>query len=211
MEKKYCKFVTEDMRTMYNTKWKINVRNKLGKRKNYKLGNNGLFHYVSDPLIAAFTKDGIVPGWYTKLYEVKPEGDIVEGPSICGSTELTLIKELEIPQVTELQRSAFAILAASEVNDGYDVRVVEWAEKWLSGEDRSRESAQKIEYLDFQIFHCEYNTTDPYHAACNAARSCVTSYTGYKIYYANCAVDYAEKANPKIDLISLAKKAMEIQ
>ena len=133
-----CKWVSEDMKTMNDTKWVINVPNELPEKDYHILYSNGLFHYAKHPLIAVIFKDFYSCGDYTKLYEVAPQGKIVEGWHTCGATKLTLVKELEIPEVSNTQKVAFAILCALEVcNEEF---FVSWANKWLNNEDRSEGS-----------------------------------------------------------------------
>ena len=105
-----CKWASEDMRTMNDTKWEVGIPNELPEEDNLELCKEGLFHYYEHPLIAFLFKDHHVPTTYTKLYKVKPEGKIVKDITKCGSTKLTLIEELEIPKITSDQKIAFGIL-----------------------------------------------------------------------------------------------------
>ena len=110
-----CKWVSRDMTTRNNTKWEVGVPKELPERNNLKLCEEGLFHYFPHPLLAVMFKASSKCVNYSKLYEVKPEGKIVEGWNKRGSTKLTLVKELEIPQITDVQLIAFGVLCALEV------------------------------------------------------------------------------------------------
>ena len=139
MDHLYCKWLGQNMETWEDPKWEVGVPKELPVRNNLKLYEQGLFHYSPHPLIATLSVD--FDDNYKKLYEVLPEGMIVEGNNICGSTKLTLVKELEIPKVTLIQKIAFRIMCAKEIYK--EPTFVEWANKWLSGENRSEKLAYK--------------------------------------------------------------------
>ena len=137
-----CKWISEDMRTKNDTYWTVNIPNELPEEDTLELCRKGLFHYVSDPLLAVFLKGYHNCNDYSSLYKVVDEGKSVEGIDKCGATKLTLVKELEIPEVTLNQKIAFAILCALEVYK--EIRFVTWAKNWLSGQARSNKSVEVI-------------------------------------------------------------------
>ena len=104
-----CKWVSEDMKTMNDTKWEVGVAKELPEKDDLELCEEGLFHYFRHPLLAVLLKDFYYCGCYRKLYQVKPEGKFVKDWDICGSTKLTLVKELRIPQVTYVQKVCILI------------------------------------------------------------------------------------------------------
>jgi hypothetical protein len=59
----------------------------------------------------------------------------------CGYTELTLVKEIDVPIISTEHRVAFAILCAKRVYG--NAEWTRWAERWLSGEDRSEAAARE--------------------------------------------------------------------
>lgn len=71
------------------------------------------------------------------------EGEIVarEGQLKCGVKSLTIVEEIPVPTMTTEQRVKFAILCAKEVCK--DSTWNAWADKWLSGEDRSEATAAR--------------------------------------------------------------------
>ena len=157
-----CKWVSEGMKTINETHWEVGVPNELPEKNKLTLGLSGLFHYYKHPLLAVIFKDFHGVKYYQHLYQVVPEGRIVERFDKCGSTKLTLVKELEIPEVTNAQKIAFGILCSLETCK--EESFVDWAEKWLSGKDRSKESALNI-VCDFAKI---YSAATAYHAACAA-------------------------------------------
>ena len=72
--------------------------------------------------------------------QAEAEGTILEeGMMKGGSTKLTLLREIPLPTVTKEQRIRYGILCAMEVETNEPWKL--WASKWLSGEDRTVESA----------------------------------------------------------------------
>lgn len=183
------------------------------KRLPKRAKNKGLNHYFPHPLLACMFKNYYYYGYKdnSKLYEVVPSGWATEGPIRYSVTNAALVKELEISEVTLIQKVAFSILCTLEVCE--DPAFIDWAKKWLSGEDRSEESASTV--------YCNVAND----AACYAvypitkAASYVPTGAGHPIYgpdfYAlnsvGWAIRIAQKNNKHIDLISLAKRAMQIQ
>ena len=73
------------------------------------------------------------------------EGNIVarEGQLKCGVHALKIVEEIAVPTLTTEQRVKFAILCAKCVCT--DVAWNAWADKWLSGENRSEAAAWAAE------------------------------------------------------------------
>ena len=211
MKEVYCKWVSNNMKTL-NSKWEVGIPKELPQRDDLQLRYSGLFHYFLHPLLAVLFKEKYGCYFYTKLYEVLPEGKIVKGHGRSGATKLTLVKELEIPEITLNQQIAFGIFCVKEVYS--DKVFISWANKWLSGEDRSRQSAKAINVFikNAKKHRCYDNGYKSNSLAIDAA-SYASSY--YKPLYDSAAfyaAVYAEEQNnSSFDLISLAEKAMQIQ
>ena len=215
-----CKWVSDDLTTVDGIYWEENL----------KL-NTPKFHcYYKHPLIAIIFKERHGFDCCKKLYEVKPGGMIFDGNYICRSTELTLIKELETTEVTLIQQIAFAILCVLEVYK--DSRFVNWAENWLSGKDRSKESVLSVNNFLTVLAPGSVDSepsasraVDAAVAAVDAAiafaaNSYVASVAHYSVYCATAyvanAVCYAVSAHVienkiDFDLLPVAQKAMEVQ
>lgn len=215
MNQVLCKWVSENMMTMNDTKWVVGVPNELPEKDKLMLCEPGLFHYMKHPLIAIMFKYFNLCEDYSKLYEVKPEGKIVEGWDKCGATKLTLIKQLEIPKITDAQQVAFGILCAKEVYK--EPKFVSWADKWLSGEDRSEQSNKTA---DANFFISYRLTDDDYCAASYATRAALhANFESYRHYWPDTvtrAAYFAGRANSKknkehLDMACLAEQAMKIQ
>ena len=204
-----CKWVSRNMTTRNNTLWEINVPKELPDRNNLVLCEEGLFHYVKHPLLAVMFKYFHGCESYTKLYEVIPEGQTIHGYNLAGSTKLTLVRELEIPKITLEQHIAFGILCAKEVCK--KPNFVNWANKWLNDEDQSQQNTINIlsdipfseETVRISLQNCLWYLSlleNPHEAE---------KYQPYIYKH----VDYIAFLvyTKNVDLVSIAKKAMEIQ
>ena len=157
MNEWYCKWVGEDMKTRNNTKWEVGVPKELPEKEGLVLHEEGLFHYFSHPLLAALLKTSFWGEIQDKLYEVKPEGKVIKNRILCGATKLTLVKELEVPDINETQRIAFGILCALKVCK--EKKFISWANDWLSGKDRSMQSANVVFYYMRDVHSKFYSET----------------------------------------------------
>jgi hypothetical protein len=74
-----------------------------------------------------------------RAWVFEPEGEVVTDGTKCGCKAGTTVTEVPLPKVTAEQRAEVAIRCVLEVHS--DEGWVAWAEKWLSGEDRSQDAA----------------------------------------------------------------------
>ena len=209
MSELLCKWVDQDMTTMNDTLWKVGVPNELPEKDDLQLCAKGLFYYVTHPLLAVMFKSFHNCIHYTRLYEVNPEGKIVKNWDKCGSTKLTLVKELEVPTVTVKQRTAFALLSVLEVYS--DEVFVEWANKWLNNKDRSTKTAIKV-VCNIANNTCNYTSAGIFDISV-AAFDIVDAVSVSTFHVSNAgfnAVACAKYRKPDLDLISIVKKAMEV-
>jgi len=103
------------------------------------LCSDAWIHAYTDPLLAALLNP-IHAGFRSpRLWEA--EG--VVGADDCGlkvgCAKLTTLREIQVPEMSTAQRVAFAIHCAKGVYS--DAAWNRWADRWLSGEDRTAESA----------------------------------------------------------------------
>ena len=137
------KLTDSALRTHGSTfQWELNVPREISKEDHTtSLCSPGFFHWYRDPLLAVL-HDPIHGefGPSARLFEAEAEGTILEeGQMKGGSTRLTFLKEIPLPTVTLEQRIRYGILCAMEVETNEPWKL--WASKWLSGEDRTVESA----------------------------------------------------------------------
>lgn len=100
----------------------------------------GYMHYYHHPLLAVLLNSihANIPD--PLLWEVRATGKHLDDNGLKGGcTWMVITRELPLPVVTTEQRIRFGILCALEVYR--EPSFIAWAEKWLSGEDRSREAA----------------------------------------------------------------------
>jgi len=168
--------------TRSNTQWGNNISHTAwGDDK--ELCSNGWIHYYTHPLIAVLMNPIHADFKSPKLWEAEASGEIINEPLKSGCKTLTTIKEIPLPEISGVQKIAFGILCTKEVYDDKAWKV--WADKWLSGEVRSNETA---------------NAANADYAAANAARAANAS--AYTAPYA------ATNDAKSINFIALAEKAM---
>jgi hypothetical protein len=168
--KKY-KLTNQDMTTHNGCKWDINVPKETDGDSD-SLCNKHWLHYYHHPLLAVLLNPihGDIDN--PRLFEVKALGKHLDDNGLKGGcTKMTLVKEIELPEITLNQKIAFGILCALEIYK--ESTYVLWANNWLNNADRSTASA--------------YAASDAY--ACAAAAA-----ADYASYAARAAADYASYA-----------------
>ena len=103
------------------------------------LSKNGI-HVYTDPVLALFLNPIDANITTPVVWTWVAEGDHTEGQLKIAVQQFTTIRIVEVQSPTLPQRVTFGILAALEVYR--EPRFLEWTEKWLSGQDRSRASAR---------------------------------------------------------------------
>ena len=142
----------------------------------------GWLHYYHHPLLAvllnpihADIKDPI-------LWEVEVDGEQLDDNGLKGwATKMRLVRRIELPTFSTVQRTAFGILCALEVCK--EKSFMAWANKWLSRNDRS--------------------------AAAAAAQAAWVAEAWAAAWGAEAAAQAARAA--QIDLVAIAKKAQQVQ
>lgn len=107
------------------------------------LCSRGVIHAYVDPLLAVLL-DPIHGNYGSGMMLWEADGDVVvegAGQLKVGCKTLKTIRKIVVPAVTAEQRTRFAILCAKEVYANHFW--VAWADRWLSGEDRSEVAAAK--------------------------------------------------------------------
>ena len=99
----------------------------------------GWIHAYTDPLLAVLHNP--IHGDFANphLWEAEGEIGLTDHGMKVGCRKLTTIRRIELPAVTTEQRVRYGILCAMEVCT--DATWRRWAENWLSGLDRSKETA----------------------------------------------------------------------
>jgi len=204
------------------TQWGNNVSH-TAKGNSKKLCSNGFIHYYTHPLLAVLMNPVHADFKSPKLWEAEASGKIINEALKSGCKTLRTIKEIPLPEVSGVQKIAFGILCAKEVCKGKAWN--KWADKWLSGEDRSKESAdaaRSAAYSAANVAHAAYaaNAANAANAASYAATRAANAAAARA---ANAAADAADAANDaaysaaaanaatankSINFIALAEKSM---
>ena len=160
---KMYKLVTQEMTTQNNTKWEIGVTNKAIRPGN-EMCSNQVLHCYSDPRLAVLFNPVHANIANPILMEIACSPIVNTDGLKHACKEQTPIKIIELPKITLNQRVAFAIKCALLVYKAVDF--VTWAEKWLSGEDRTAYAAA----------YAARAAADAARAAAYAARAAAAAY-----------------------------------
>ena len=205
------KLTTQEGKTHNETQWGENVTHEATGDIKQGLCSDAWIHAYTHPLLAVLMNPVHADIENPILWEGKGEGEAKFEPLKCGFRKFTTLKKIPLPEVTDVQKVAFGILCAKEVYKDKDSSWNQWADKWLSGEDRTEASAAAYAAA-----------ADAAAYAANAARAAANaaayaSNAAYAAAYAaraaaNAAANaaYASASKGKeLDFVSIALKAME--
>jgi len=165
------KFLTPQLTSYDNFQWEIGKEYTIDRPGNVMCSND-VFHCYNNPLLAEFMMPMHLFEKDYDLYKIEvPEFVNSDGLKFASKSQ-TIIEKVERPVITNEQRIEIAIRVAKLVY--VNVEWNEWADKWLTGEDRSKESA----YATFTII---YPADYPAYSAYTAARA---AYTDSRAHYA---------------------------
>jgi hypothetical protein len=99
----------------------------------------GWIHAYENPLIAVLLNPIHADFQNTRMWEAEGDVGLRDGQLKCGCATLTTIREIPLPEITTEMRVRFAILCAKDVCACSAWNA--WADKWLSGKDRSAAAA----------------------------------------------------------------------
>lgn len=198
-------------RGMYNEcKWSENITHRASEA-GAKLCTAQVIHAYRSPLLAIFMNNLHANIEYPLLW--KCIGDIVaEYCTKAGVKKLTAVRQIPVPTVSIIQRVAFGILAAKEVQTNAEWHL--WADAWLSGKDRSWAAADAA---------CALRCTTPVPrmllgaawapiAAMRASKAACAGTPWAAAYAAAWAAEDAQDAaNKKLDLSRIAEAAMLVE
>jgi len=216
----YYKLTNQKMQTHNGFQWTLKKWVRTSGRG--ALCTSGWLHCYNHPLLAVLFNPIHAGIENPRLFEVGIKGKRKTDRGLkFGFTQMRLIKELPFSQITRIQKIAFTILCVKEIykNEGWN----QWADNWLSGKDRSNDAAYDATdaataaaYTTAAAYAAyAYTTADT--AATAAAYAAYAVTTAAAPVYANAAADvtyanaaaYAAYAVDVLNLIKLAKKAME--
>jgi len=170
----------------------------------------GFLHAYSDPYLAVFMNPHHANIKSPRFFRAEGRGKKLDDRGMkCGFTQMRIVEELPAIEPTLDQRVEFGIRCALAVCS--DEKFVKWANKWLSGEDRTESSASAA----YAAASASYYAADyaaaaasaAYASAAYATRSAAYYAADYAAYY---AADYAAAASAA-DLIAIAHQVMGVQ
>ena len=187
--------------TQNNTQWGENVTHEATGDIQKGLCSDAWIHAYTHPLLAVFMNPVHARIKNPILWEGKGEGEAKFESEKCGFRKFTTLRQIPLPEVTDVQKITFGILCVKEVYK--DPSWNQWADKWLSGEDRTEASAAAYAAADAAAY-----AANAARAAANAeyvanAASASASASAY-------AAESAAKATGKeLDFVSIALKAVK--
>jgi hypothetical protein len=207
-----CKLTTQALTTLKGTPWtpgEWRETNGVG-----PICGPGWLHGYHHPLLAMFLNQAHARLNNPRLWTVEVSGEFRDGLGLkFGTARMRLVAELPLPSVTSVQYAAFAILCSMTVPWYPEWR--KWAEKWLSGEDRTVRSAVKWTGRRATVAACRvgsYETPMVAETSSRAVEELVLSAEESELAYRR-AFPYGVEGHvaKSFDLIGLAQRAMEIR
>ena len=204
------KLTNQNLQTYNGFQWEIGKKVTTSGEGN--LCSDGWLHFYHTPELAVLLNPIHANIGSPRLFEVEVGETCLDDKGLKGgTTEMTLIKELELPVISLTQKIAFGILCAKEIYK--DQKWNEWADNWLTGKDRTRKSAADA---------AAYAATAAYAAAAAAAyAAAAAAYAAADAAYAaadaaaadaaaaDAAAAYAATAAAILDLQIIVQKALQ--
>jgi len=128
------KLTTQDMTTHGGFKWRRNQWRR-AKGEGTSLCSDGVLHYHEHPALALLLNPIHANIYAPRLWECEIKEPVANDGLKSGCKSMRLTRELPLPVITTEQRVEFAIRVMMHVYR--DERFLSWAEKWLSGDDRT--------------------------------------------------------------------------
>jgi hypothetical protein len=231
----YYKLTTQEGMTQNNTQWGENLTHEATGDIKQGLCSDAWIHAYTHPLLAVLMNPAHADIENPILWEGKGEGEAKFESLKCGFRKFTTLKKIPLPEVNVVQKAAFGILCAKEINT--DSSWNQWADKWLSGEDRTKSSAYAAANAAnaaaaYAAFDAAANAAyaaayvayaanaaanaadaDVANAAANVANAAANAakYAADAAYaaYAAKAASTAKAMGKELDFVSIALKAME--
>jgi hypothetical protein len=162
----------------------------------------GWIHAYEHPLIAVLINPIHANFKNPRLWEAEGEVGLRDGQFKCGCATLTTVREIPLPAITTEMRVRFAIMCAKEVCACLSWNA--WADRWLSGEDRSAASASDAARAADAVCYSAAVW------AASAARAAARAAEARSSALAEKAADWAADACCDIDLAAIAEKACAV-
>jgi hypothetical protein len=200
------KLLTQQMTSHGGMQWHIGGTNKATKSGN-AMCTDQVLHCYAYPELAVLLNPVHANIKEPRLFKIHCSEIVANDGLKQACKEQTLVEELSLPVFSTTQRVAFGIKCALLVYK--DQAFISWAEKWLSGEDRTVASAESAaEYAawsaaehaaesaarsaEYAARYAEYVAWSAKYAAWSAARS-AAEYAAESAKYATWYAEYVAK------------------
>ena len=198
--------------TKNNTHWSVGTTHSLEVKLNPQLCSRDVLHAYTSPLLAALMYPAHIDFKNTLCFTVDGEIAVTDGTKV-GCFSLTVTGTFVLPELSLTQRIAFGILCTLELLSGKDKKFTQWAEKWLSNEDRSIVAATfaYVYAADAAAAGAAYAaaTASSASPATSASADATTAYAAHAAANAADAAASSDTAKNKIDFQKLAEKVLE--
>jgi len=193
------KFLTPQMTSYNDFRWEIGKEYIIIEPGNMMCSND-VFHCYNNPLLAEFMLPFHLSGNDYDLYKIEvPEFVNNDGLKFASKSQ-KILEKVDRPVISREQRVEIAIRVAKLVCK--DVEWNTWADKWLSGEDRTESSAYHTAYV---LHTASYAAAASY--ASYAASYSAASRTSHAAYYAAESFSDKDEFNKKlIEIIEMVCK-----
>ena len=218
---KRYKLLNPDRTTHNDTHWPIGQWVETKGDPNQGLCSDGWLHCYDSPELALFLNPIHANISDPIVCEVETRGKSLNDKGLKrGYRKMRIVRDLGIKQPTIGQCVRFAILCAKQVYKDTDWNL--WADKWLSGEDRTNAAAHVAADAVYNAVDAAnaaadavYNAVDAADAANAAAHAAVynavdaAAYNAVDAAYAAAYAAADAAANTPINLVEIAKQAMK--
>ena len=201
------KLTEQNMQTHNGFQWVLGETNRI-KIKGNEMCSREVFHGYDSPLLAVLFNPIHANIKRPLLFKCRVGKIVAHDGLKFGTKTMTLIAQLELPQISLNQKIAFGILCALGVYKNKSFK--NWAKKWLNGEDKTANTAYAAANTAYSAdaAYAAYAAYAAAYAAYAAAYAADAAYAAYAAAYAADAADAAYSA-AKIDLVALAERAMQ--
>ena len=162
---KYYKLLTQEMTSHNNTEWKLNETITIEK-EGVEMCTDSVLHCYNHPLLAVVFNPVHANIKNPRLFEISVDKIVNTDGLKFASKSQTLVKEIDLPEISLEQRIEFAIRVAKTVYKDESWNL--WADRWLNGEDRSKESAFTAARAATSAARAANAAVDPAYAAARA-------------------------------------------
>jgi len=140
MKKKYYKLTDQNMQTYKGFQWTLGEWQEAKGNVNKGLCSNAWLYCYDSPLLAVLHNPIHANIKNPRLFEVEIDGETKNDSGMKrGFRKMRLVKEIDVPKISDIQRIAYGILCAKKAYKNKHWN--EWADNWLNNTDRSKKNA----------------------------------------------------------------------